>query len=150
HVDAAGTAVAMTDDAGALAWAGRYSAWGRILPPTSLKVQIDQPLRFAGHYADDEVRLHLNGTRYYDPDTGRYLSPDRSAEPGTSPYRYVSNPQTACNPTGRAVTLARPRAGKRLGSSVKRTFDLGEPAAGLVAKLDDVVDGALIQLGQEV
>ncbi|MET5012271.1 hypothetical protein AAHH80_34045, partial [Burkholderia pseudomallei] len=59
-------------------------------------------------------------------------------------------PHTACTPPGGAVTLARPRAGKRLGSSVKRPFDLGEPAAGLVAKLADVVDGALIQLGQEV
>jgi RHS repeat-associated protein len=34
------------------------------------------PLRFPGQYADDETGLHYNYHRYYDPVTGRYLTPD--------------------------------------------------------------------------
>ncbi|MGK3982502.1 RHS repeat-associated core domain-containing protein [Sorangium sp. So ce136] len=34
------------------------------------------PLRFAGQYADEETGLHYNRYRYYDPETGQYLSPE--------------------------------------------------------------------------
>ncbi|KWE58074.1 hypothetical protein WL76_10310 [Burkholderia ubonensis] len=109
QTDLAGTAVALTDEAGKLVWSGRYKAWGRVIPWTRLATPVRQPLRFAGQYLDDETGLHLNGRRYYDPDAGRYLSPDRSAPAGVSPYRYVSNPLSVANPTGRAVSLTRPK-----------------------------------------
>jgi RHS repeat-associated protein len=34
------------------------------------------PLRFPGQYADEETGLCYNRHRYYDPDIGRYISPD--------------------------------------------------------------------------
>ncbi len=34
------------------------------------------PLRFPGQYNDPETGLHYNHHRYYDPVTGRYLTPD--------------------------------------------------------------------------
>ncbi len=34
------------------------------------------PLRFAGQYADVDTGLHYNRYRFYDPDTGHYLTPD--------------------------------------------------------------------------
>lgn len=34
------------------------------------------PLRFPGQYYDQETDLHENWNRYYDPSTGRYLSPE--------------------------------------------------------------------------
>ncbi|MGK3994430.1 RHS repeat-associated core domain-containing protein [Sorangium sp. So ce1024] len=34
------------------------------------------PLRFPGQYADEETGLHYNRYRYYDPETGQYLSPE--------------------------------------------------------------------------
>ena len=34
------------------------------------------PLRFPGQYHDRETGLHYNFHRYYDPETGRYLSHD--------------------------------------------------------------------------
>src|SRR5262249_55500770 len=34
------------------------------------------PIRFLGHYADAETGLFYNRYRYYDPELGRYLSPD--------------------------------------------------------------------------
>ncbi|MCS6456955.1 RHS domain-containing protein, partial [Burkholderia thailandensis] len=110
QTDLAGTAVALTNESGKLVWSGRYKVLGHVMPWTQLATQVRQPLRFAGQYLDDETGLHLNGRRYYDPDTARYLSPDRSAPAGVSPYRYVSNPLGVANPTGRAVSLRRPKA----------------------------------------
>ncbi|WP_437538621.1 RHS repeat-associated core domain-containing protein [Sorangium sp. So ce726] len=34
------------------------------------------PVRFPGQYADEETGLHYNRYRYYDPETGQYLSPE--------------------------------------------------------------------------
>ena len=34
------------------------------------------PLRFPGQYFDAETDLHENWNRFYDPQTGRYLSPE--------------------------------------------------------------------------
>jgi len=37
---------------------------------------IDNPLRFQGQYFDEESGLYYNRHRYYNPDIGRYLTPD--------------------------------------------------------------------------
>jgi len=130
QTDTAGTAVALTDEGGKLVWSGCYKAWGKVMPWSQLAMQVRQPLRFAGQYLDDETGLHLNGRRYYDPDAGRYLCPDRSAPAGVSPYRYVSNPLSAANPTGRAVSLAHPKASINGAFCVDGPVDLSRRLTG--------------------
>ncbi|WP_437973092.1 RHS repeat-associated core domain-containing protein [Sorangium sp. So ce295] len=50
------------------------------------------PLRFPGQYADEEMGLHYNWHRYYDPETGVYLSPEPiGIEGGIKAYAYVDN-----------------------------------------------------------
>ncbi|WP_441287095.1 RHS repeat-associated core domain-containing protein [Sorangium sp. KYC3313] len=50
------------------------------------------PLRLPGQYADEETGLHYNGHRYYDPETGEYLSPEPIGIEGSlNPYAYVDN-----------------------------------------------------------
>ncbi|KVP89320.1 hypothetical protein WJ96_20155 [Burkholderia ubonensis] len=149
HTDAVGTAVALTDETGAQAWSGRYKAWGRLVRSTGMSVPIRQPLRFAGHYEDDETGLHLNGSRYYDPDAGRYLSPDRTAPAGTSPYRYVSSPLTECNPAGRAVSPASPLGLADGVALIDRFVDAPQRLAGVVEELDRVMPGPAFQLADE-
>ena len=36
----------------------------------------EQNLRFQGQYLDRDTGLHYNTFRFYDPDIGRFISPD--------------------------------------------------------------------------
>jgi RHS repeat-associated protein len=59
------------------------------------------PLRFPGQYQDPETGLHYNHHRYYDPATGRYLSPDPlGLAPAPNPHSYVPNPTSQADPLG--------------------------------------------------
>ncbi|MCT8354672.1 AHH domain-containing protein [Photorhabdus kayaii] len=49
--------------------------------------------RFAGQYEDEESGLFYNRHRYYESDTGQYLSPDPlNLSGGFNPYSYVHDP----------------------------------------------------------
>lgn len=75
------------------------------------------PFRFPGQYFDEETGFHENWNRYYDPSTGRYLSPEpllqnptyvrRMAQSGLSVpvYSYAANnPIRNTDPTGLYVS----------------------------------------------
>lgn len=94
QADVAGTAVALTDAAGAQVWSARYTALGRLLAQDGEAGPDGQPLRLAGQFADDETGLHWHGRRVFDPDIGRYLSPERRDD-GTNPYAYAPAPARA-------------------------------------------------------
>ncbi len=59
-------------------------------------------LRFPGQYYDSETGFHYNWHRYYDPDSGRYLTPDPiGLEGGLNLYVYVDgNPVNWIDPYG--------------------------------------------------
>ncbi|MFO0617897.1 MAG: RHS repeat-associated core domain-containing protein [Polyangiaceae bacterium] len=47
--------------------------------------------RFAGHWFDPETGLHYNRYRYFDPATGRYMSPEPlGMEGGPRPFTYAN------------------------------------------------------------
>jgi len=64
----------MTDDSGTVVWEGMYLPFGEATVHPQSKVVNN--FRFPGQYYDEETGLHYNYHRYYDPRTGRYLTPD--------------------------------------------------------------------------
>ncbi|HEX3636136.1 MAG TPA: DUF6531 domain-containing protein, partial [Paraburkholderia sp.] len=77
--DHLGTPLELTDESGKVVWLARYKAWGGWKDTWREKpdpVGGGNALRFAGQYHDDETGLHYNRHRYYDPQTGRFISKD--------------------------------------------------------------------------
>ncbi|MDM5181661.1 DUF6531 domain-containing protein [Massilia sp. DJPM01] len=103
HTDLVGAPLEVTDDAGEIAWAGKYKAWGKVDEgeDAALVARIDQPLRFPGQYEDHGTGLHYNTFRYYDPDVGRYISQDPiGLDGGANLYAYAPNPSGWMDPLG--------------------------------------------------
>jgi RHS repeat-associated protein len=93
--DTSGTPVALVDQAGHVLERIERSPWGAVnsSPRT--------PLRFQGQYADVETGLHYNRYRYYDPEAGRYISPDAlGLAGGFNDYLYDTNPVREVDPLG--------------------------------------------------
>ena len=104
HCDQIGTPQELTDAAGELAWQARYRAWGEakeVISEAARKAGIGNPIRFAGQYWDKETGLHYNRHRYYDPQTGRFISKDPiGLEGGFNEYAYAENPTGWIDPLG--------------------------------------------------
>jgi RHS repeat-associated protein len=116
HTDHLGTPRELTSGSGEIVWAGVHKAWGNLAIATMPAVQVadDQdmaaepsafidvmPLRFQGQYYDSETGLHYNRFRYYDPDSGRFVSQDPiGLQGGNNLYQYAPNPISWIDPLG--------------------------------------------------
>lgn len=111
HTHINGAPEEMTDAQGQVAWQGRYAAWGNLAlesypleapDPKGLGLQLlPQNLRLQGQYADTESGLHYNTFRYYDPDIGRFTTPDPiGLAGGINLYRFAPNPSSWIDPWG--------------------------------------------------
>jgi RHS repeat-associated protein len=121
HNDALGSPIAATDSDGDLLWRERYAPFGsRLLHesretdcggPTCLPVESawDERLWYTGKLEETRTGLSYFGARWYEPEIGRFLSPDpvlfqeenlisynRYAYANNNPYRYF-------DPDGREV-----------------------------------------------
>jgi RHS repeat-associated protein len=95
--DLIGSPAELVDQAGDLAGYQQRTLWGT----TVWRGETATPLRFPGQYADPETGLHYNNHRYYDPVTGRYLTPDPlGLAPAPNPHTYVPNPLLQADPLG--------------------------------------------------
>lgn len=89
-----------------------YRAYGNVV--RALVNEIDNPIRFQGQYHDPETGLHYNRHRYYNPNTGRFLTPDPiGLAGGLNNYQYVPNPTGWVDPLG-LVSLAKDEPDKSL------------------------------------
>jgi len=97
----------------------RPTVWGNVDPTAGAGDNASTPLRYPGQYADDETGLSYNRYRYYDPETGRYISPDPiGLEGGLRAFAYVSNsPLLAVDPTGLVQSVITGSAGTATGGS---------------------------------
>ncbi|HGN1381282.1 TPA: RHS repeat-associated core domain-containing protein [Proteus mirabilis] len=108
--DHQGTPREIFSEGGQASWAGRLNTWGQMQfwRYRDGKAENDPnytecPFRFAGQYEDEESGLYYNRFRYYDRETGQYLSPDPiGLLGGLNPYGYVHCPTGWVDPFGLA------------------------------------------------
>ncbi len=87
HNDHLGTPQVLTDDSGNIVWKAAYTPFGEA--QVSIGV-VENPHRLRGQYYDAETGLHYNYFRYYNPQTGRYITPDPiGLEGGMNLFAYV-------------------------------------------------------------
>lgn len=97
--DAIGSVIALADEAGTKVNTYSYSPRGVQRAGTS--AQVPQPYRFAGGFQDPTGLYHY-AARSYDPNIGRFTSPDPSGQE-KNPYLYAEgDPVDRIDPTGLA------------------------------------------------
>ena len=92
---------------GRVAWRSEQGLWGGPIDGGSPQAAYGDgdtcPIRFPGQYRDTETGLDYNFQRYYDPENGRYTTPDPlGLAPAPNHYAYVDNPYTDTDPFGLA------------------------------------------------
>ncbi|VWC43313.1 YD repeat-containing protein [Burkholderia lata] len=129
--DHLGTPQELTDEHSEIAWSAEYRAWGvaqEVIRKASGKALIANPIRFQGQYYDHESGLHYNRHRYYDYDTGRYLSPDPlGLGGGINVYAYAG---------GNPVAYYDPLGLKKFGRNHPHCVAIREKITGLQNELD--------------
>ena len=79
HTDWRGAPVAVTDAAAKVVWRAEVDIWHRADVATA---DFTLNLRGSNQYFDAETGLHYNIARYFDPESGRYLTPDPLGQAG--------------------------------------------------------------------
>lgn len=100
HADHIGSVRILSNGAGAAASRYEYDSHGNLV---TAAVGIENPLAYAGRPLDPETGFLYYRARYYDPRTGRFVSPDPIGFRGgdANLYRYVgNNPVNRVDPFG--------------------------------------------------
>ena len=73
-----GDVIGITDPRNRLAVSYTYDAWGKLLSTGGdcPALAAANPIRYRGYYYDAESGLYYLNSRYYDPETGRFLNAD--------------------------------------------------------------------------
>jgi RHS repeat-associated protein len=97
HADHNGTPEELLDPQGNVVGRLARETFGKVSAASGETTAI----RFPGQYADEETGLHYNRYRYYDPEAGRYISPDPiNLSGGPNLYAYGPNPIGWFDPMG--------------------------------------------------
>jgi len=98
--DQLGTPEILADSTNTVVWEAIYKPFGEAEVNTHSTVVNN--FRFPGQYYDSETGLHYNYNRYYNPSTGRYLTPDPIGQAGgINIYNYVNgNPINSSDENG--------------------------------------------------
>ncbi|MDR6982706.1 RHS repeat-associated protein [Rheinheimera pacifica] len=98
QLDQLGTPLSLTDIENNIVWQANYSVFGKATVTVNT---IDNPIRFQGQYFDNESGLHYNHFRYYDPETGCFISQDPiGLLGGINHYQYAPNHINWIDPLG--------------------------------------------------
>ena len=98
--DYIGRPVLAYDDNGNIVWQADYDIYGNLRNLHGSRLFI--PFRQLGQYEDEETGLYYNRFRYYNPNTGTYISQDPIGLAGNNPtlYGYVGDCNKLCDSFG--------------------------------------------------
>jgi RHS repeat-associated protein len=116
--DHLGTPTAMLDADGRTVWSADIGIYGDLRNVTGDKQAC--PFRWPGQYEDEETGLYYNRFRYYDPESGEYVSQDPiGLAGGGNLHGYVSDTNSLVDPLGLAASCL-PK-GKKISRTVYRS-----------------------------
>ena len=122
-----------------------YSAFGTARTDTGNTTTINSnPMKYTGREQDVDTGLYYYRARYYDKDTGRFISEDPLGfAAGINFYAYVSNnPVNANDPSGmRADVFATPLPNGQQGFSYTAVGPTGASYPTMEANYDSVLRG---------
>ena len=113
--NAQGDVIGLVDNMGNFQASYTYDAWGKVLSVKDKNgneitdpnhIANVNPIRYRGYYYDRETGLYFLQTRYYDPETGRFINADGLVSTGTgvlghNMFAYCdNNPVMYSDPTG--------------------------------------------------
>ena len=109
-----GDVIALADaSTGKLVVTYTYDAWGKLVElkdTTANSVGTLNPFRYRSYYYDTETSLYYLQSRYYDPDTGRFINADGQLNEGVLGYNMFAycenNPVNGSDPDGDMVWWA--------------------------------------------
>ncbi|MBQ8814998.1 MAG: RHS repeat-associated core domain-containing protein, partial [Lachnospiraceae bacterium] len=79
--------VGLLDGSGTKVVSYTYDSWGKLISTTGTLASTlgaDNPLRYRGYYYDVETGLYYLQSRYYDPETGRFINANSLISTGQS------------------------------------------------------------------
>jgi RHS repeat-associated protein len=97
--DHLGTPLELYDEQGQSTWQAELDSYGAVRQGRG-QVQ-ECPFRYQGQYEDQETGLYYNRFRYYDPESGQYISHDSlGLAGGLNLHGYVADTTTSIDPYG--------------------------------------------------
>ena len=115
-----GDVIGLLNSNGILVANYRYNAWGKLLSVTNASgadiispthIANINPIRYRGYYYDTETGFYYLQSRYYDPETGRFISADGIVCANQDIISYnlfaycSNNPVNYSDPSGEAATV---------------------------------------------
>ena len=107
--NAHGDVVGLVNESGTVVNTYEYTPWGEIRNESET---VDNPIKYAGEYYDDELGMIYLRASYYNPSIGRFTSLDIEEGEIENPLdmnRYVycrNNPIKYIDPTGKSLVIA--------------------------------------------
>ncbi|APR78517.1 Rhs-family protein [Minicystis rosea] len=94
----------LVDQDGRVAWAAMHSAWGQVIETwrdPQAKRAVSTPFRLMGQFLDEETGLCYTRFRYFDPEVGRWISPDPlGVRGGRNLFAFDGSPAADVDPWG--------------------------------------------------
>ena len=95
-----GDVVGLLDSNGVEVVSYRYSSWGKVLETfdtSDNQIATRNPFRYRGYILDEETGMYYLKSRYYDPETGRFLNADSTEILEIQEDLYDKNLYTYCD-----------------------------------------------------